>query len=141
VRAGYSYYPIDESFKTPPIGFQPVHALSVPVLSAKRYALLSHNAPYASDGLWDAEDISHRSGVDKRTSTDKPHVVNGGISCLFKDGHVRFVRDEKGIFQGVQMSVFGYDNFVWDVDIGGNEKPSDVDFRYRFYPVYSLIKP
>jgi hypothetical protein len=134
VRVGYSYYPIDETLKTPPIGMELVHGVYVPRYSARRYALLSRNHPYATDGLWDKEDISHKSGID-----GDGQLLNPGINALFKDGHVRFVRDEPVTYQGNQVTIFT--NTTWNVPIGGSEKPGDVDFRYRFFPIYSMIKP
>ncbi len=138
VRVGYSYYPIDETLKRPPTGMVNVHGLYVPVYTARRFALLSRKTPYATDGLWDIENISHRSGIE--TIGGNKRVKNGGINALFKDGHVRFARDEKVTFYGQDAGTL-FNNVYWDVAIGGNEKPTDVDFRYRFFPIYSMIQP
>jgi prepilin-type N-terminal cleavage/methylation domain-containing protein len=138
VRVGYSYYPIDETLKAPPVGMVMVHGIYVPRYTARRFSLLHRRNPYVTDGLWEITNLSHKTGI-KSLADGTERAANPGINALFKDGHVRFVKDEKVVYQGNQVSVF--DNFSWDVPIGGSEKPTDVDCRFRFYPVYSMINP
>ncbi len=144
VRVGYSYYPIDDSLAGPallvPDGY--VGIFNVPIYTAKTFTQLSKNSPYLTDGIWSRDGISHKAGIDSSTNL----IQNGGINALFKDGHVRFVRDEKVKYQPtladpiMQGSIF--DNEYWNKwDPVGGRPPADDDCRFLFYGVFRMIKP
>jgi prepilin-type N-terminal cleavage/methylation domain-containing protein len=140
VRIGYTYYPIDE---TVPKVQDKYLRQDVPQYTSRYFTKLSKNAPYATDGIWSKASISHKSGIDKSAS-GKVTVRNGGINSLFKDGHVRFVKDEQATYTyggargggGVkQGSVF--DNDYW---LSGDDDDSR-DSRVQFYNIFNMIKP
>jgi prepilin-type processing-associated H-X9-DG protein len=111
----------------------------VPLYTAKRYSQLDKNAPYATDYLWWSQSsMVHKSGV-----TPNDRIINGGINALFKDGHVRFVRDEQVTYKYSRSVLTGtvFNNRYWDelIDPPGGA-PTD-DARVIFYFIYQLIKP
>ncbi|MGA2678672.1 MAG: DUF1559 domain-containing protein [Sedimentisphaerales bacterium] len=147
VRLGYEYYPIDETLGGS-IGMEPddYAGTLVPKYTARRFSQLSRSSPFAADRLWNRDAVSHKSGIDKATL----HVQNGGINAVFKDGHVRFVRDEPvsykvyladPITQGTLFNNAYWD--LWDpVLTNGAKKPTDDDdSRLIYYNIYRLIKP
>jgi prepilin-type N-terminal cleavage/methylation domain-containing protein len=144
VRTGYDYYPID---LTAPLEGDDsgMTNLQVPIQTQRRMSLLDKNSPYASDYLWwSRSDIVHKSGIDKATNILK----NGGINALFKDGHVRYVKDEPVIYStGVRGSgtLKGtvFNNWFWEQwDKAGQSKPpGEDDSRVIFYNIYRLISP
>jgi prepilin-type N-terminal cleavage/methylation domain-containing protein len=138
VRIGYAYYPMDE---TAPTVTDDYSGKYVPQYTARRFGQLSKNSPYATDVLWTRNDISHKSGIDGGTN----HIQNGGINALFKDGHVRFVKDEKVTYpydRGTLMQGTIFDNKYWDLwdPVGGRPTEED-DSRFLFYYIYKMIKP
>jgi prepilin-type N-terminal cleavage/methylation domain-containing protein len=144
VRTGYAYYPIDESALKVPDS-SGVTSLLVPSSTQRRLTNLDKNSPYATDYLWwSRADIVHKSGIDKATN----RLQNGGINALFKDGHVRFVKDEPVTYTTgtrgsavLQGTVFN--NYFWDLwDKAGQTKPAEEnDSRIVFYNIFRLIKP
>ena len=145
VRMGYSYYPIDDSLGSGPPGLVPDKYLgifNVPLYTAKTFTQLSKNSPYLTDVIWSRDGIAHKGGIDSTNN----HVQNAGINSLFKDGHVRFVGDEKVSYQPTladsitQGSIF--DNAYWtNWDPPGVKPPNDDDCRFLFYGVFKMIKP
>ena len=142
IRVGYSYYPIDENLK----GLANMEGSGgslVPLYTARRYSSLSRKAPYATDGLWYSENLSHKSGTERRDDGTM-RAVNPCISALFKDGHVRLVKDEKVTYiwrnQPKQGSVF--DNEFWkNWELLRGVPEADIDSRFLLYNVYMMIKP
>jgi prepilin-type N-terminal cleavage/methylation domain-containing protein len=138
VRVGDAYYPIDETLKGSS-GMVFVGDTPVPKYTARRFTLLSRKMPYATDVLWKRNDLSHKSGIDSGTNL----VKNAGINALFKDGHVRFVRDQmvSDTWFGTQTKLF--DNVYWEhIDPpGGEDPPDELDARYLFYNIYRMIEP
>lgn len=143
VRLGYDYYPIDETQKGE-AGLVPDNFAGTMVqqYTSRRYSQLSRSSPFCSDRIWSRESISHKSGIDKAL-----HIQNGGINAVFKDGHVRFVKDEPVSYQFLygdpikQGTVFN--NEYWDTwDPANGPKPTeDDDCRLIYYGIYNLIKP
>ncbi|MCJ7728599.1 MAG: DUF1559 domain-containing protein [Sedimentisphaerales bacterium] len=138
VRVGYTYYPIDETLK----GFSGMEFIGdtpVPNYTARRFTLLSRKMPYATDVIWKRKDLSHKTGINSGTNL----VKNAGINALFKDGHVRFVKDEtvSDTWFGTQTKLF--DNVYWNTidPPGGGAVPDEVDRRYLFYNIYRMIEP
>jgi prepilin-type N-terminal cleavage/methylation domain-containing protein len=143
VRIGYTYYPIDDTLRGGS-GMDPVAGIPVPRYTAKRFTQLSKNSPYLTDRIWSKSSISHKAGMDTLADgTEK--VINGGINAVFKDGHVRFVKDEKATYQLnlaspiMQGTIF--DNGYWDLWKTIQEGAEDGDSRVLFYGVYKMIKP
>ena len=140
VRIGYTYYPIDETLAGA-MGMEPdeVAGYLVPKYTSRRLTQLSRSNPYATDVIWSRNDISHKAGIDSSN-----HIQNGGINALFKDGHVRFVRDENVSYKltpvspALQGTVF--DNEYWNLwdPVGPKE---DTDCRVLFYNIFKMIKP
>lgn len=145
VRTGFSYYPIDAGMNNY-VNMTVVGDIPVPLYTARRYSSLSKTAPYLTDGIWKfRKEISHKSGMDAQNVP-----VNGGINALFKDGHVRFVRNEKVLYHyGFDPTVYNgaiFDNQFWDTWEAANTEGSSTadsihDSRYIFYSIYSMIKP
>jgi hypothetical protein len=144
IRMGYDYYPIDETLGGAS-GMVPESYSGnlVPRYTARRLTQLSRNNPYATDMIWSRSDISHKSGIDRSTKI----IQNGGINSLFKDGHVRFVRDEKVSYKLTAASPITqrtiFDNDYWDIwdPAGGSTGGEGDDSRILFYGIYKLIKP
>jgi len=143
VRVGYTYYPIDDTLAGV-LGMVTINGIKVPIYTARRFGQLSRNKPYLTDGLWNKENISHKSGVEKVNGDAR--VKNGGVNVLFKDGHVNFVKDQKVSYKIGLVSYNGtlFDNEYWNTwdkiqDDVLTEK--DDDSRVVFYGIYSLIKP
>jgi prepilin-type N-terminal cleavage/methylation domain-containing protein len=138
VRMGYGYYPIDETIKNQPL-MVPSGDSYVPQYTARRFSLLSRKNPYVTDVIWTRNDISHKSGIDGGTN----HVKNAGINALFKDGHVRYVRDETVTVEATQQKQKLFDNSFWNLwdPPGEADPPDDVDARYIFYNIYHMIQP
>jgi prepilin-type N-terminal cleavage/methylation domain-containing protein len=144
VRAGYAYYPIDDSL-TGPAFLMPdsyTGTFNEPRYTARRLTQLSRSDPYATDVIWSRDGIAHKGGIDRSNN----HIENGGINALFKDGHVRFVRDEKVSYQPTLVSPITqgtiFDNAYWDVwDPVGDKPKDDDDCRFLFYGVFRMIKP
>jgi prepilin-type N-terminal cleavage/methylation domain-containing protein len=138
IRIGYAYYPIDETMKNPPRLMRMGDGY-VPIYSARRFSLLDRKKPYVTDVIWTRNDISHKSGIDSGTN----HVKNAGINALFKDGHARYVRDEAVTVGAAQKKQTLFNNSFWDLwdPPGEAEPPDDVDARYIFYNIYSMITP
>jgi prepilin-type N-terminal cleavage/methylation domain-containing protein len=141
VRIGYSYYPVDETLKGAS-GMTNVGGVLVPKYTARRYSQLSRNNPYATDRLALRKDVTHKSGIDRSNN----HLSNPAINALFKDGHVRLVKDEAVVYNYQRITnVKGkiFDNEYWDKwdPAGGEAVPDDIDARYLFYNIYSMIKP
>ena len=146
VRVGYVYYPIDATLGGAsglvPDGY--TGSVNVPKYTARRFSQLDKNSPYATDVIWSKGDISHKSGVE--TTATKKFVTNGGINALFKDGHVRFVKDEKASYKLTLASPIKqgtiFDNDFWDLwDPVGGRPPDDDDSRLIFYGLFKMIKP
>jgi hypothetical protein len=136
VRVGYDYYPIDEFLKTSDNSY----GIPVPLYTARRFSSLSKKNPFASDGLWSLPTINHKSGYNSGNNT----VVNAGINVVFKDGHVKFARDDSvHYYEGRirrETKLFGNDNPFWE-NWDPTERPDGMDFRYLYYPIFSSIKP
>jgi prepilin-type N-terminal cleavage/methylation domain-containing protein len=141
VRIGYSYYPIDETMKGPP-QMGPGYFGLVPKYCAKRFSLLDRKHPYVTDVIWSRKSLSHKSRVDQ---DNIPR--SAGISALFKDGHVRFVKDEKVVYPTSYIgpktitnpTVFNNDIWkIWDNPL--NPPPSDLDGRDLHYWMFQLIE-
>ncbi len=139
VRTGYDYYPIDEGATTTT---DDVTNLDIPLYTARRYSQLNKNYPYTTDSMWSRPALSHKSGIDKTTN----RIVNGGINAVFKDGHVRFVKDESVTYTVGRVlhttdTVFynKYWNDYWD-PVGGRADNMD-EARLIYYYVYRMIKP
>jgi prepilin-type N-terminal cleavage/methylation domain-containing protein len=144
VRIGYAYYPIDDTL-IGASGMEPdgyTGTINVPIYTARTFGQLSKNSPYATDVLWTRNDISHKSGIDRSNN----HIQNGGINALFKDGHVRFVKDEKVSYKLTLASPITqgtiFDNGYWNLwdPVGGRPEDED-DSRIIFYGIFKLIKP
>lgn len=144
IRVGYTYYPIDESVKMVPVG----DAL-VPKYTARRFTLLSKKGPYVTDIITSRAVLSHKTGIDTGTNL----VKNAGISALFKDGHVRYVKDgmvsygstdagNRSLFYGYSSKKL-FDNYFWKIwdPPGEADPPDDTDARYIFYNIYMMIDP
>lgn len=143
VRLGYDYYPIDETQKGDAFLVPDKFAGTlVQKYTARRYSQLSRSSPFCSDRIWSREAISHKSGIDKAL-----HIQNGGINAVFKDGHVRFVKDEPVSYQFLDGDPIKqgtmFNNEYWDNwDPANGPKPSiDDDSRLIYYGIYNLIKP
>ena len=147
VRVGLEYYPIDETLAGSS-GLEPdgYAGTLVPKYTARRYSQLSRYSPFAADRIWSRNSIIHKSGIDKATL----HIQNGGINAVFKDGHVRFVKDEPvsykfyiadPITQGTLFNNAYWD--AWDpvLDNGQKKPDDDTDSRLIMYNIYKLIKP
>jgi prepilin-type processing-associated H-X9-DG protein len=143
VRVGYDYYPIDDGATLVP---DTVTTLKIPKYTARRYSQLNKNCPYAADRMWSRTSFNHKSGIDKATN----RLQNGGINALFKDGHVRFVKDEAvtyvyGNARGgpVVTNETAFFNAYWNNlwDIPGQPHPSDVDSGVLYYYIYKMIQP
>jgi hypothetical protein len=142
LRLGYDYYPIDETAHGQYLMVEEGEGSTmVPKVSARRFSQLSRSSPYASDGIWDQTDISHKSGIEMLSG--KVHIVNGGINAVFKDAHVRFVKDEPVTYQVSVISPVVtnrtvFSNYYWE-----NWAPTDSqhDFRLIYYNIYNIIKP
>jgi len=146
VRIGLAYYPIDDSLAgaafTEADGY--TGTINVPIYTAKTFTRLSKNSPYLTDVIWSRGDIAHKSGLE--TTATKKLVKNGGINALFKDGHVRFVKDEKVSYKLTLVSPVTqgtiFDNGYWDLwDPVGSKPTGDDDCRLIFYGIFKLIKP
>ena len=48
-----------------------INGINVPKYTARRFGQLSRNKPYVTDGLWNKENISHKSGIEKANN----HVI------------------------------------------------------------------
>ena len=138
VRLGYTYYPMDEGAPLEPDKYL---GQNVPKYTARYFSKLSKTAPYVTDGIWSKEGLSHKSGVE--TVNGVQLAKNAGINSLFKDGHVRFVRDE------VVTYTFGgrgasaqtgtvFNNAVWNNAWDDLDKK---DSRVLFYNIFKMIKP
>jgi prepilin-type N-terminal cleavage/methylation domain-containing protein len=144
VRTGYPYYPIDQSLQPTPTQMAPSKynaSLTVPRYTARRLSLLQKNAPYVTDFLWKngLKDVVHSSGT-YRDANGNTRASNPGMNCLFKDGHVRFVRDEKFsvVKQNINIQGTVFDNIIWNY-VEDNEDTFDV--RTLLYYLYLGIKP
>jgi prepilin-type N-terminal cleavage/methylation domain-containing protein len=142
VRVGYAYYPIDTTSVMVPDASH-VTSLLVPKNTQKRMSRLDKNSTYATDYLWwSRSSIVHKSGTNKDGT-----INNGGINSLFKDGHVRFVKDEPIMYtMGTRGATLQkgtvFNNGFWDVfNKGGDTNPEEDDARVLFYNIYQLIKP
>jgi prepilin-type N-terminal cleavage/methylation domain-containing protein len=146
VRVGIAYYPIDDLIAKEPDD-SGMTTLLVPRSTQRIMSKLDKNSPYATDFLWwSRADITHKSGIDKKTNI----IKNGGINALFKDGHVRYVQDEavtftlgtRGAGAAVQTGTV-FNNYYWNIwDKPNQEKPTDMDdSRIVFYNIFRLIKP
>jgi prepilin-type N-terminal cleavage/methylation domain-containing protein/prepilin-type processing-associated H-X9-DG protein len=132
VRVGYVYYPINKAVTS-----DSANGKTVPLYTAKRFMELDKNAPYASDFFYrDQSGISHKSGL-----TQDGHIINGGMNALWKDGHVRFVRDEQATIvnfaRGTTVTQSVFDNDVWTYAAQFDEP----DPRLTLFWIYPLIKP
>jgi hypothetical protein len=144
LRVGYEYYPIDETLAGN-TGLEPVDYAGtlVPKYTAKRYSQLSRNSPFAADRIWSRSGMSHKSGIEKSTL----RIINGGINTVFKDGHVRFVKDEPVSYKFMVVDPLTqgtlFNNKYWDTwDPSDQPKPGDDDdSRLIMYNIYRLIKP
>lgn len=145
VRIGYEYYPIDETLKgSSGMEMDDYAGTLVPKYTARRFSQLSRSSPFAADRIWNRNAISHKSGIDKTTL----QIQNGGINAVFKDGHVRFVRDEPVSYKFTLASpikkgtVFNNDYWnLWDPPPPGVKPTDDDDPRLIFYNIYNLITP
>jgi hypothetical protein len=87
--------------------------------------------------------MSHKSGIEKSTL----RIINGGINTVFKDGHVRFVKDEPVSYKFMVVDPLTqgtlFNNKYWDTwDPSDQPKPGDDDdSRLIMYNIYRLIKP
>ena len=144
VRIGYTYYPIDDTLAGPALLVPDNYTgkFNVPIYTAKTFTQLSRKSPYLTDVIWSRDGIAHKGGIDRSTNL----IQNGGINALFKDGHVRFVGDEKVKYQPTladsitQGTIF--DNAYWDNwDPVGGRPSGDDDCRFLFYGVFKMIKP
>jgi len=138
VRIGYTYYPIDETIKRPPL-MVPVFGTLVPKYTARRYSLLSKKSPYLTDIIWSRGLLSHKSGIDGDN-----RVKNAGINSLFKDGHVNYVKDQTVSYAGATMAqpTLFYNDYWrnWDPP-GTGQKPEGIVASYLFYNIYLMVKP
>lgn len=142
IRVGYSYYPIDENLRGL-ANMELVGGRLVPLYTARRFSSLSRRMPYATDGLWRSRNMSHKSGTERKAN-GTVLAVNAGVSALFKDGHVRFVKDEKVTYLWGNQSTPGtiFDNKFWEYwEIMSELSENDIDSRYLLYYVYQMIKP
>ena len=144
VRAGYTYYPIDDTLAGAS-GMVTINDISVPKYTARRFSQLSRNKPYVTDGLWNKENISHKSGTEMVNGVKM--VKNGGINALFKDGHVNFVKDQKvsytiGLVSYNNDTLFNNEYWnTWDMIQEGEIDDPQANSRVISYGIYSLIKP
>jgi prepilin-type N-terminal cleavage/methylation domain-containing protein len=140
VRMGYTYYPIDP---TAPMVQDTWSTKYVPSYTAKAFTQLDKNSPYVTDVMWSRSAIPHKSGIDSQN-----HIINGGVNALFKDGHVRFVKDEPCTYVYVTRgptekgTIFDNDwwNLLWDVPNVPRDPDND-DSRVIFYNIFKMIKP
>lgn len=144
VRVSYSYYPIDETLKRPPYDVVPdtfAHT-RVPAYSARTYTRLDRRKTYLTCYLWQRKNLPHKSGGE--TIGNSYHVNNGGITALFKDGHVSFVKDHPLTYPfGNNNDILKgelFDNKYWDLwEDSSGTKEDDRDFRCLFYNIFSMI--
>jgi prepilin-type N-terminal cleavage/methylation domain-containing protein len=140
VRVGYTYYPIDP---TAPLEQDTFSTKYVPKYTAKTFSQLDKSSPYATDVIWSRSSIPHKSGIDSENL-----IINGGVNALFKDGHVRFVKDEPCVYvyetRGTPKkgTIFNNDwwNILWDVPNVPRDPDND-DSRVIFYNIFKMIKP
>jgi prepilin-type N-terminal cleavage/methylation domain-containing protein len=142
IRVGYAYYPMDRGSTMVPDA-SGMTTFYVPRNTQRRLSKLDKDSPYATDFLWwSRSDIVHKSGVNKDGT-----VRNGGLNSLFKDGHVRFVKDEQVTYTtggrgAALLKGTVFNNKFWDAwDAGGEKLPEEDDARVLFYNIYQLIKP
>jgi prepilin-type N-terminal cleavage/methylation domain-containing protein len=141
VRIGYTYYPIDP---TCVLVQDPWSSKYVPKYTAKTFSQLDKNSPYLTDVMWSRSAIPHKSGIDPATNV----IINGGVNALFKDGHVRFVKDEPCTYvydirgPTKKGTVFDNDwwNLLWDIPNVPRD-PANDDSRAIFYNVFKMMKP
>ncbi len=142
VRVGYVYYPMDLSA---PMVQDDFSGQLVPKYTAKNFSQISKNYPYATDVLWTRENIAHKSGIEVTAATKR--VINGGVNALFRDGHVRFVKDEPATYtfsRGNTKKGTIFSNDYWDLlwDPPGSERDEAMDdSRVLFYNIFKMIKP
>jgi prepilin-type N-terminal cleavage/methylation domain-containing protein len=136
VRVGYAYYPIDETLQGSS-GMIPIGGTPVPKYTARRFTVLSRKMPYATDGLWKRKDLSHKSGINSDGI-----VKNAGVNALFKDGHVRFVKDSTVLDELSGTSPMLFNNEYWDHwDPLEGDMDAGLDARYIFYNIFRMIDP
>jgi prepilin-type N-terminal cleavage/methylation domain-containing protein len=142
VRTGYAYYPIDDTAPLVSVSTTST-TIQVPQYTARSLSQLSKNSPYATDDIWSRDDIPHKSGID-----NQKRLQNGGINALFKDGHVRFVKDEAVTYtyttRGAAKTGTIFNNDYWNLIWDPPNQPratEDDDCRVLFYPIYKMIKP
>lgn len=141
VRVGYAYYPIDFTSTMVPDA-SGATSLLVPQNTQRRLSKLDKNSAYATDFLWwSRSDIVHKSGANKDGT-----IKNGGLNSLFKDGHVRFVKDEDVTYStGTRGAALQkgtvFNNYFWNLWDNGDTPLEDDDARVLFYNIYQLIKP
>jgi prepilin-type N-terminal cleavage/methylation domain-containing protein len=140
VRIGYTYFPIDETVTLVPDKYL---GQNVPQYTARYFSRLSKTYPYVTDGMWSKGALSHKSGVETAANGVKL-VKNGGINSLFKDGHVRFVKDEPATYTygggrgAAQKTGTIFNNDVWNNAWDDLDKK---DSRVLFYNIFKMIKP
>jgi prepilin-type N-terminal cleavage/methylation domain-containing protein len=142
VRIGYTYYPIDESLAGAS-GMEPSGGYLVPKYTARKFSLLSKNAPYLTDGMWSLANLSHKSKAEKKAD-GSTKVINAGVNALYKDGHVSFVKDQPVSYKFGLNFTQGmlFDNSVWRLwDQIQDGEIGDGDSRIVFYYVFSMMKP
>lgn len=138
VRIGYSYFPIDETLRQP-LGLIPIGGHLVPVRTSRRFSMLDKKHPLATDVIWNRKSLSHKSSID---AANVPR--NAGISALFKDGHVRFVKDEKMINYNdpVVTNPTLFNNNYWILWEKAQAGQLDIDGgAFIHYNIYRFIDP
>jgi len=143
IRVGYDYYPIDRKItgRRPYDGMTTISSYRVPIVSCKKFSNLSSTLPYATDTIWSKDSVTHCSG--KKVVGTKTILRSAGLNCVFKDGHVDFVKDKTG--NSSFDSDSNNDETLFDNQIWKNASPTDEESDHNvkaavfYYYMYRFI--
>ncbi len=132
VRSGYAYYPTDPtSDKTDWNVSSNTNPIYCPEDPTERFDLLDRSIPYMTDTINSKSGLAHKSGI--KTVGGRSTVVNAGLNCLYKDGHVFFAND-RNIFADGQWD-------RWDIP-DGSDMPRVIpasEYPKFYYRIFLLI--